>query len=677
KVILNRTLSKSMKACTEIFQETVSLIEQYFWLRNIPPLSKEDFENKLNCVNDVYFLFTEILKYRSVLKLCVTKLYNICSLTLLPSLKSQFVFLFYVSLFGMEIFGENGLKHFLLCNKVHYSKELLRFLCTYNVISEIKSEWVRVYDETFVNEFLIKPLEKWRPIFSALQEYLESDKNTFHPRKVTEIQPFKLTVPKPRSVLIPEIVIPEMQKMRNPPPSTYNQPPEISLLETEKFKNRQKIENLKIQSNKLQPRCSGVTCSDAKVMKNQNQCNLEKISTVSLEDISKSRKKINFPISLESHRTNSYKRNNLSVLNKTAVVNTNAVTILREWKLYSDREKEQRQKLFQLESGAFTDVAFNAWKEEEEMKMKINQLKQVERNRLNVMISHEASLAAKFNLSSKRQIEANELKVEKRAKLMELLNEKKLEQERMNKIAKVIASSHENAKIAKKEVMKKKRKLASEILKESKQLLHEAEIKAQEENKIKRELIAKIQAEESSAIMTKPHNVKQIDLCNTPGHGLLNEMSIIELRERLIQLKINKQCELNKKRDEIISDKEQKTKILSELLNRIGKHRSVKTMAKVKKMYDNLDKEDIYKNDPSLQEMLNYLNKQKAERQNNIKNDQSRIFRKYVNKGVKNKGNQFTRTFWDELERQREKRSCIETGSTHHPSQHLITSLTA
>nr|AAW25727.1 SJCHGC07557 protein [Schistosoma japonicum] len=164
-------------------------------------------------------------------------------------------------------------------------------------------------------------------------------------------------------------------------------------------------------------------------------------------------------------------------------------------------------------------------------------------------------------------------------------------------------------------------------------------------------------------------------------------MSIIELKERLIQLKINKPCELNQKRDEIISDKEQKTKILSELLNRIGKHRSVKTMAKVKKMYDNLEnnsvnnckfsKEDIYKNDPSLQEMLNYLNKQKAERQNNIKNDQSRIFRKYVNKGVKNKENQFTRTFWDELERQREKRSCIETGSTHHPSQHLITSLTA
>ncbi|KAK4470442.1 hypothetical protein MN116_005995 [Schistosoma mekongi] len=345
-----------MKACTEIFQETISLIEQYFWLRNIQPLSKDDFVNKLSFVDDVYFLFAEISKYRNVLRQCVTKLYNISSFTLLPSLKSQFVFLFYVSLFGMEIFGENGLKYFLLCSKVHYSKELLRFLCTHKIISEIKSEWVSVYDETFVEEFLIKPLEKWRPTFKALQKYLESEDNTLYPRKVTgnirkiarlaefilystEIQPFVLTLPKPRSVLIPEIVIPEMQKMRDPPPSTYTQPPEISLLETEKIKNRQQIENLKIQSDKLKPRCAEAIYSDAKVIRNQN----EKFSTVSLEDISKNRRKMNSPIKLESHRTSSYKRNNLSVLNKTAVVNTNVVTILREWKLYSDREREQRQ----------------------------------------------------------------------------------------------------------------------------------------------------------------------------------------------------------------------------------------------------------------------------------------------------------------------------------------------
>lgn len=51
-------------------------------------------------------------------------------------------------------------------------------------------------------------------------------------------------------------------------------------------------------------------------------------------------------------------------------------------------------------------------------------------------------------------------------------------------------------------------------------------------------------------------------------------------------------------------------------------------------------KEDIYKNDPSLQQMLDCLSKQKEERQRYAKSDQSQKFRKYVNKGVKNKENE-------------------------------------
>ncbi|VDP48762.1 unnamed protein product, partial [Schistosoma curassoni] len=286
------------------------------------------------------------------------------------------------------------------------------------------------------------------------------------------------------------------------------------------------------------------------------------------------------------------------------------------------------------------------------MKIKLNQLKKMERNRLNVMISHEASSTAKFDLCCKRKIAANKLRNEKHAKLLEFLNEKKLQQDKMNKIAKEVASSHENAKIAKKKLMEEKKKSASEILKESKQLLDEAATKAEEEKKMKKELISQIQAEELSAIMMKSRNVKQIDLTNTPGHGLLNEMSIIELRERLNQLKINKQRELEEKRDAIINDKEQKTKVLLELLTRIGKHRSVKTVAATRKMVNNgentlinnckVTKEDIYKNDPSLQQMLDCLSKRKEERQRYAKSDQSQKFRKYVNKGVKNKENELS-----------------------------------
>lgn len=102
-MIINSKFSKVMKRLLKLFQETVSLIKEYFWSRNVVAFSKEvgirfsdlfivkDFIEKLDYVDKALELFTEIMKFRSILKPCVTKLYKSCSFTLLPSLKSEFV----------------------------------------------------------------------------------------------------------------------------------------------------------------------------------------------------------------------------------------------------------------------------------------------------------------------------------------------------------------------------------------------------------------------------------------------------------------------------------------------------------------------------------------------------------------------------------------------------------
>nr|CAH8855849.1 unnamed protein product [Trichobilharzia regenti] len=511
---------------------------------------------------------------------------------------------------------------------------------------------------------------------------LGSKQNKLQHKKVTEVQPFKLTQPRPRSILIPEIEIPKMEKMREPPNSTYTQPPEVSLLLVKKEKNREYIEKLKAESDRLKPRCAEPIVKSVKHVSSTDDLDLNGDNYAMITT-----KEENADNTGSNKKKKLKCKNYVNALNTSTVINTNAVTILREWKLYLDKEKEQRKKLTELESGAFTNAAYMAWKTEEEAKIKLNQLKQIERNRLNAMISHEASSIAKHNLYCERRNNVNQLKNEKNQKLMELVKAKKLQQATMNQIAKEIASTHENAKIAKKKVMKEKRKLAAEIAKESKLLLNEAYKKAEEEKKMKKELIAKIQAEESSAIMTKSLNTKQIDLADTPGYGLLNEMSIVELRERLDQLKLKKQRELEEKRDAIQSLKEQKTKVLSEALNRISKHRSVKTVAAVGATLTNIQnastnnnhtftKEDIYKSDPLLQQMIDHLTKQKEERWRQLNGDQSLALRKYINKGVKRREEKPFKTFWDEMERSREMKSRAEMGATHHPSEHLITSLT-
>ncbi|CAH8291388.1 unnamed protein product [Heterobilharzia americana] len=102
----------------------------------------------------------EIKKHHGILKPCVLKLYKFSNITILPLSKHEFIFLFYVTLFQMEVFGEKGLKYFLLCMKLQYSKEFLRFLCSSEVICELKSEWIHVYEESYIDSLLMQPLER-------------------------------------------------------------------------------------------------------------------------------------------------------------------------------------------------------------------------------------------------------------------------------------------------------------------------------------------------------------------------------------------------------------------------------------------------------------------------------------------------------------------------------------
>lgn len=65
-------------------------------------------------------------------------------------------------------------------------------------------------------------------------------------------------------------------------------------------------------------------------------------------------------------------------------------------------------------------------------------------------------------------------------------------------------------------------------------------------------LIQQIRAMESTPVMRH----KLVDLTETAGHGLLSEMSIVELKERIALLKIAEREEEEARRDGIISAKQ-------------------------------------------------------------------------------------------------------------------------
>jgi hypothetical protein len=91
----------------------------------------------------------------------------------------------------------------------------------------------------------------------------------------------------------------------------------------------------------------------------------------------------------------------------------------------------------------------------------------------------------------------------------------------------------------------------------------------EEEMKKKLELIQQIKAESISV-----NRNKLVDLTSNAGHGLLTEMSIAELYERLELVKRENEEYNRKKRDEIIKSKIDKEQMLVEKLNFVTKFRN-------------------------------------------------------------------------------------------------------
>ena len=89
----------------------------------------------------------------------------------------------------------------------------------------------------------------------------------------------------------------------------------------------------------------------------------------------------------------------------------------------------------------------------------------------------------------------------------------------------------------------------------------------------KLELIQQIKAAESISI----DKTKLVDLTSNAGHGLLNEMSLVELSERLAQVKQFQENEKNQTHDRIIKSKVEKDQSLVESLKFINSFRTEKS----------------------------------------------------------------------------------------------------
>jgi hypothetical protein len=67
---------------------------------------------------------------------------------------------------------------------------------------------------------------------------------------------------------------------------------------------------------------------------------------------------------------------------------------------------------------------------------------------------------------------------------------------------------------------------------------------------------------------------KPFDITAVAGHGIHEEMSIAEVRERLELLKLDREKERESRRDQIIKEKQSKEKMITDTVQNIAKYRN-------------------------------------------------------------------------------------------------------
>ncbi|KAF1629056.1 Cilia- and flagella-associated protein 99, partial [Eudyptes filholi] len=497
------------------------------------------------------------IEYKSLLDVVVDAFFVRDGRYCLISERNLYIVICYLATFQLE---ELGLQHFSRIVKSLDTAKMQKFLrFFFNALylnTWIKDEWSQFYDSLYVKENWIDPLLRWQPkvqqLIEQLTDILSNRTTTVKSSTITQPKEFNLTVPKPRAIPIP-LPIPLLEKRPPVPPSTYKPPKEKKQLEEIKTKNRRKAEV-------------------------SQQLFLIAVTKYLFIPFTGRMRQYKCIITLSQSASCSYQALLFTYLlvlvsylcTDNIPIKLNAAAILREGALYQRKMEQELKRIENLLRGAGDPSEFLEWQKQMRGKDLEEQLAEIECRRLQGKLSHEEAVLAHQNVIQENKKKADLMREEK-AELMHRYAEKRLqEQKEMRDLVEQVVEGHKNAKQAKIKLQKYKQRIVQEVCEENRELLRQALEEEEEKLRKRYELIQQIRAIESLPSIRH----KFVDLTETGGHGLICEMSIVELRERLALLREAQKAAEEEKRDQIIHEKQAKEQLLLDKLDQISLFRA-------------------------------------------------------------------------------------------------------
>lgn len=243
-------------------------------------------------------------------------------------------------------------------------------------------------------------------------------------------------------------------------------------------------------------------------------------------------------------------------------IKTNAATIMREAARLARKEEQEIQKLESLMQGGRDDYKISALEADVRKAIEDERIKDIERKHLLGQLTYEEAILAKKKQLKENKEKGVQFKEERNKLLAEIEKWRQDEQEKIKSYIEMSQSSDKNAKEAHERLLEKRQRSAKLFKDEHRKLLNQAFCQKQEELKQKVKLIQELRALQQ--VKNLQVYTKEFDPTETQNLGLLCEMSIAELQERLGLLKLEMQQLLEEKHRKVIDMKEKKTKLLEE-----------------------------------------------------------------------------------------------------------------
>lgn len=267
----------------------------------------------------------------------------------------------------------------------------------------------------------------------------------------------------------------------------------------------------------------------------------------------------------------SLKASKVPKFNKEVEVKNNAAVLMRQAALFVKTQEKEIKKLEALSSGAFDDSVFELWEEEERQKIQQENLQNIERKHLEGLLTYEEALIAKQNLIKNNKKKMEEFRAEQEGWMRKLEEWKMMEQEKIKGVVEKAKEIEGAAREAEKKAQEEKYMNARIVESETRKLLEEAMADQQTELNRKIELIKQLKMMESFKELYK----KEFDPTETSNLGLMCEMSIAELQERLAMLKVELKEELEEKKKNVTEMRQQRKDLLDSAQEFINHNRTV------------------------------------------------------------------------------------------------------